>query len=623
MPLRVLIIGGGLGGCSAAWALSRTPQLRANVHVTVLQPGWRLGGKGASGRNAAQGQRIEEHGLHMFMGWYDRAFYMLRETYKARPSYPTAVHPTALDAFEGINRMYFGQPGKADFWDMPFPSKPNELPGHDFRPDPSVRERATEFVRGLAPRFGLPNLVIPAAVELEELLEFTEFIASGIVRLALPPDEAYRANVMLDLAFAILNGLITDNVATRGWHSINDRDFRVWLATHGARRSTIDSALVKALYDLAFAYEDGNENNPQVEAGSMLLGAMRMSTEYRGSPIYRMKGGMGDVVFAPLFETLSDRGVDFRFFRFAKGLELSADKRQVDRVVVARQVDLTAGTSHYAPLIDIPVGTKSQKCWPNEPNWAQLAGPRLPAYQLERGGPEVATETYVRGTDFDVVIVATPLGGNFVDELSAESDQWQDMRKKVKTVATQSVQLWTNRTSYQMGWKFQTSVHAAYVGPFASWADMSHLLPLESWPVSAAPTGLFYLCGVAQDPVSSPAIYDGVSDWLDTFGTQLWPNAAEPAGFRYSTLMGGNVDHNFVKINDVDTERYVLSLPGSSAYRIRPANTGFENVYVAGDWVFGAINGGCAEAAAQGGIEAAEGLLRANGVPIPGYPDGP
>lgn len=623
MPLRVLIIGGGLGGCSAAWALSRTPQLRADVKVTVLQPGWRLGGKGASGRNAAIGQRIEEHGLHMFMGWYDRAFYMLRETYKARPSYPTAVHRSALDAFAGVDRMYFGQPDKSDFWDMPFDHKPNPTPGHDFRPDPSVRERTEQFVRSLASRLGLPGVVIPVAAELEDLLEIIEFIASGVVRLALPAEAAFRANVMLDLAFAIINGLITDQVAARGWHSINDRDFRVWLSAHGARRSTIDSALIKALYDLAFAYVGGDENNPQVEAGSMLLGAIRMSTEYRGFPIYRMQGGMGDVVFAPLYETLGDRGVDFRFFRFAKKLELSADKRRVERVVVARQVDLALGTTQYAPLMDIPVGGKIQKCWPNEPNWAQLAGPHIPARDLERGGPEAAIETYTLGTDFDVVIIATPLGGGFVDELSAASDLWQNMRAKVKTVATQSLQLWTNRTTYQLGWNYQPSVHSAYVGPFASWADMSHLLPLESWPAGSEPTGLLYLCGVAQDPVNSSTIHDGASDWLDAFGTQLWPNAADPTGFRYSTLIGGDIDHNFVKINNVDSERYVLSVPGSSAHRIRPANTGFDNVFAAGDWVFGAINGGCAEAATQGGIDAAEGILRANGLVIPPYPPGP
>ena len=622
MPVRVLIIGGGLGGCSAAWALSRTPTLRANVKVTLFQPGWRLGGKGASGRNAQQGNRIEEHGLHMFMGWYDRSFYMLREVYKARPSFATALHPTALEAFTGLDRLYFGQPGKPDFWDMPFPSDATELPGEQLRPDPGLRVRAANFVRGLVRRLGLPGIIIPGSARLDDLLDIMEVVASGLIRLALPAEPAYRANVLVDLVLSTLKGLVNDQVETRGWDAVNERDFREWLSMHGARRSTIDSAIVKALYDLAFAYVDGNENTPSVEAGSMLMGAIRMGTEYRGFPIYRMNGGMGDVVFAPLYETLVDRGVDFRFFRFAKKLVLSNDKMRVDRVEVARQVDLVSAAA-YAPLVDISVGGRVQKCWPADPDWSQVSGPHVPRQELERGGPEVATETYQRGADFDVVVVASPLGGRFVDELSAHLDSWQDMRAKVRTVATQSVQLWTTRTLPQMGWQYEPSVHAAYVGPLSGWADMSHLLPLETWPTATAPNGLVYLCGVVTDPVDTGAVFKGVSDWLDAFGTQVWPNTAEPAGFIYANILGADINQNFVKINDVESERYVLSVPGSSVFRIRSASTGFENVYAAGDWVYGSINGGCAEAAVQAGIDAAEGILRTNGIAIPLYPTGP
>ena len=50
---------------SAAFALTNTEALRQRFEVTIYQYGWRLGGKGASGRNARYGQRIEEHGLHM------------------------------------------------------------------------------------------------------------------------------------------------------------------------------------------------------------------------------------------------------------------------------------------------------------------------------------------------------------------------------------------------------------------------------------------------------------------------------------------------------------------------------------------------------------------------------
>ena len=41
-----------------------------------------LGGKGASGRNAEYGERIEEHGLHIWFGFYDNAFKTIQAAYE-------------------------------------------------------------------------------------------------------------------------------------------------------------------------------------------------------------------------------------------------------------------------------------------------------------------------------------------------------------------------------------------------------------------------------------------------------------------------------------------------------------------------------------------------------------
>ena len=66
----------------AAYELTSTPELRERYDVTVYQLGWRLGGKGASGRNAEHGQRIEEHGLHIWFGFYENAFRVMRDAYE-------------------------------------------------------------------------------------------------------------------------------------------------------------------------------------------------------------------------------------------------------------------------------------------------------------------------------------------------------------------------------------------------------------------------------------------------------------------------------------------------------------------------------------------------------------
>ena len=77
-PIEVAVIGGGCASIATAFELTR-PEHRGKYHVTIYQTGWRLGGKGASGRGPAQ--RIEEHGLHVWLGFYENAFRLMRECY--------------------------------------------------------------------------------------------------------------------------------------------------------------------------------------------------------------------------------------------------------------------------------------------------------------------------------------------------------------------------------------------------------------------------------------------------------------------------------------------------------------------------------------------------------------
>jgi len=80
-PVRVAVVGGGCAALTAAFELTR-PEHKGRYEVTVYQMGWRLGGKGASGRGIAD--RVEEHGLHLWMGFYENAFRLMRECYAER-----------------------------------------------------------------------------------------------------------------------------------------------------------------------------------------------------------------------------------------------------------------------------------------------------------------------------------------------------------------------------------------------------------------------------------------------------------------------------------------------------------------------------------------------------------
>ena len=87
-PEKIVILGGGIGSMAAAWYLSDQPDWQDRYAITVYQQGWRLGGKGASGRNPQRAQRIEEHGPHVWFGFYGNAFALMKAAYAslARPA---------------------------------------------------------------------------------------------------------------------------------------------------------------------------------------------------------------------------------------------------------------------------------------------------------------------------------------------------------------------------------------------------------------------------------------------------------------------------------------------------------------------------------------------------------
>src|SRR3974390_1696439 len=97
---RVAILGGGMAGMASAWERSQPGWRDEFESITVYQRGWRLGGKGASSRGVHG--RIEEHGLHIWLGWYENAFKLLRECYaelnrtSTRPQAPIKTFADAL-----------------------------------------------------------------------------------------------------------------------------------------------------------------------------------------------------------------------------------------------------------------------------------------------------------------------------------------------------------------------------------------------------------------------------------------------------------------------------------------------------------------------------------------------
>jgi uncharacterized protein with NAD-binding domain and iron-sulfur cluster len=103
--------------------------LAERVRDHRYQLGWRLGSKGASGRNAAASQRIEEHGLHVWSGFYDNAFRVLRACYDELGRPPGSPLATLDDAFTPQNLVTFTEflHGAWKNWNVEFPTNPSPV----------------------------------------------------------------------------------------------------------------------------------------------------------------------------------------------------------------------------------------------------------------------------------------------------------------------------------------------------------------------------------------------------------------------------------------------------------------------------------------------------------------
>ena len=213
---------------------------------------------------------------------------------------------------------------------------------------------------------------------------------------------------------------------------------------------TIDSPIVTGMYDLTFAYEGGDRTRPRFAAGLGLQLAFRMLFDFKGSIFWRMQAGMGEIIFAPLYQALARRGVEFRFFRRLDRLRLT-DGRAISSVELSRQVNLRPGKDRYEPLIRV----HGLPCWPDRPLADQLDTDPGDGLESHGKGPVGSgVEKLEAGRDFDVVVLAVSLGmiPHVASELVAANNAWRNMVDSVATVGTRSAQLWLDATESELGW---------------------------------------------------------------------------------------------------------------------------------------------------------------------------
>jgi len=443
---------------------------------------------------------------------------------------------------------------------------------------------------------------------------------------------------LFDIAGAAFAGYLFDLILPdRPFESLDGEDFRAWLLRHGAKRSYVESSsIVRMLYDTMFQYEEGDVGRPSYAAGSALGVIARLIGTYKGMMMWDIQAGMGEAVVAPIYDVLRGNGVRFRFFRKVSKLAASTDGAGVAEVRLARQADIRQGD--YEPTVI----RDHLRVWPSEPLWDQLVdGERLKAARINFEShwcpePPGGTEILKRGTDFDCIVLALAMGAykplnavdNMCKELIDKSGKFADFVNKMGLVPSQGLQLWSDKTLAELGWS--SSKPATVSGPeyLNIWADMSQVLRFESWPPAAAPASLHYLTGTLsttlyREPSTNydvPAqatsqLRAAAVDWLSHSAQAIWPNACDGHRFRYEFLVdpanGSGVarfDAQFLRANIDPTECCVGSAAGTTQYRLLPHESGFDNLFLAGEATRQGFNTTTIEGAVMSGMAAARAI---------------
>jgi uncharacterized protein with NAD-binding domain and iron-sulfur cluster len=705
---RVAILGGGAGALASAYALTKVPGWQDRYEITVYQNGWRLGGKGASSRRQFNGGwRIEEHGPHIWFGFYFNAFRMIAEAYEYCAQHnltPESPFKSWTDAFQakrdGTFMEYVAgkwrpwlitmpdrpgsplQPGDTELWTHVQDGialllrwfeeleglAPEAKPSKHSRPLAHGLDRAYEWMAGrlghsLPPLENRDSLLYRAhrlarAPHLDPrsrpqgiaswfarlgdwlmrylLRQFRERIHKDIQHLLDEHDDIRRLWELLDLGVTTIYGLLADDVLFKGFDAIEDVDYSHWLQKHGS--SAYWSPPVHGIYDSGAHYEKGkaapadrpNERpaSANLAAGTAVSALLRMFAGYSGAFSYKMQSGMGETVFTPLYLALADQGVKFSFFHQTVRLGLSPDQAEVTSIEMEIQATVKSGPEAYRPLLDPIAGLR---CWPVEPFYDQLEeGEALRSVDFEAAtisGQRGKTRILKRGEDFDKVVLGISIAAlPAITAALVPVPRWKRMLEGVQTVQTQFFQLWVTRTSQQLCGGDGEPVVEAFAEPYSTWLDMSQVLARECWPDSVGAQSVHYFVGPLEEvgPVSPPAEEEAerakqqALRFLRSSGLGLWPNACSPSNrseFDWSVLVAPatvlgeeRFDSQYWRANVQPTERYVLSTAGSKFCRLRSDDSGFANLYLAGDWTRNGLNAGSVEAAVMSGIQAAQGV---------------
>lgn len=589
-PVKVAILGGGMAALAAAFEISSRPGHEVTIHTL----GWRLGGKCASSRGP--NMRIEEHGIHGFLGSYYNANVMLSEVYGLLKRDPDKDPlPTFASAMVGMDclQMYRG-PAASDMLNLEFPS--NDLDPQDPGPALTIEgllEAALAWAETLPPPPGdhpvlgaLAMLWADVSAARKSAADAGRCAGAGHPLIAALKGGMARIGAaleagaggqdigqylsILDWAQALVRGALAEEVAARGFDVLDDLNWREWLARYVWSQDTLTAPIALNTVNLAYQYPGGNTRaEPVMAAGTYLHWSLR-SLVYCGHAIYAFAAGTGETVIAPFYQVLKARGVRFRFFTRVRQLNLSDDGSSIASVDIASQATLKPGRADYDPLLKDPY--RGLPSWPDRPNYDQLVEGTDPDFRtadLESwwtAWPVKPCAPLVAGVDFDKLVFALSVGAlpHVCTDLLDRLPRWKAMQAHLPAVRTQAFQIWLRPSRKELGFPVtltgnNTALSDTYQRPFDGHCEMGHILEWEEWHPDNMPKSLWYFCDELPDDPNPPPFTDhgypsrmqdlvkaNAIDYLNHAMGRLMPRGTNegrgrpgpPAALDYSLLVG-------------------------------------------------------------------------------------
>lgn len=425
--IKVAVLGGGPAACAAAVALARQTD---RYEVSMYTTGFRLGGKCQSWRNPDKAWRVEEHGLHAFLGFYHNAFTAVQGAYHDAFATPEIGEALYQHAFYGepYNGVMVQRNGGWAYCPTPQLTSSAQQPSTSLGAEPgdsllaaleAVARRALDHFtamsgehRGLGDaleghmgvlhslRTGLVGLMTESSAgatptKLSRLASTLGADVAG-VRDAIAGQIREETSLStylwflwtgVDTMLTIIVGLLRNPVSNLS--ELDGYDFRAWLVANGLHEGPGESwAVIDQVYETLFAHQNQDPCKDRcagletaVRPANLACGvAMRWflleSLNFRGTISYRFEYSCAQTMMTPYYLALQRLGAKVHFFHTVTGLELDGqgEQRRLARVKLSRQAEVKGGSAGYQPLIapDLANNPPELHDWPLDPDWSQL-----------------------------------------------------------------------------------------------------------------------------------------------------------------------------------------------------------------------------------------------------------